>query len=202
MGQVLNIRETRKVLAEYPTIPAFPTGLSYRLYEQYVGVRDQLVDGLIFVEIGVSLVSLLFLFDPRATLIMVFVIAVIITEIYGLLSYAELKINGVTVVNIIMAVGVSVEFTAHIVRSFMVAKGSRDQRMCTAMEDMTVPVINGGISTFLGISMLASASFPYFRLYFFNMYCITIFTSLFNGLFLLPVVLSLIGPPTLTLDEE
>ena len=41
------------------------------------------------------------------------------------------------------------------------------------------------------------ATFRYFQLYFFNMYCIIIFLGLANGLILLPIVLSLVGPPPL-----
>ena len=48
----------------------------------------------------------------------------------------------------------------------------------------------------IAIIMLAFASSTLFRLYYFRMYLLIIMIGAFNGLFLLPVILSWIGPPT------
>lgn len=46
----------------------------------------------------------------------------------------------------------------------------------------------------LGVACLAFAKFPYYQLYFFRLYMLIVVLGLVNGLILLPVVLSLIGP--------
>ena len=48
----------------------------------------------------------------------------------------------------------------------------------------------------LGILVLAFAPSTLFRLYYFRMYLLIIIIGVFNGLCLLPVLLSWIGPPT------
>eukprot|EP00479_Gromia_sphaerica_P012812 TRINITY_DN6899_c0_g1_i1.p1 TRINITY_DN6899_c0_g1~~TRINITY_DN6899_c0_g1_i1.p1 ORF type:complete len:148 (-),score=14.95 TRINITY_DN6899_c0_g1_i1:100-510(-) len=134
---------------------------------------------------------------------MVGVMATCVVEIYGLLFYAGLRINGVMVLNIVMALAVIVEFTGHYSRAFMVTSGkSRNDRMAKALEEIMEPVVYGGISTFLGVVPMAFALFRYFQLYFFNMYAIIIFVGLANGLILLPILLSWLGPPSLSAGSK
>ena len=87
----------------------------------------------------------------------------------------------------------SVEFTAHTTRSFMLAVGTRSERVQEALDAMFVPILSGSFSTFLGISALAFAEFPYFRIYFFYMYMLFILIGTFNGLIVLPAILCVVG---------
>lgn len=66
-----------------------------------------------------------------------------------------------------------------------------------AMNAMGSSVIVGIASTkFLGVLVLAFAPSTLFKLYYFRMYLSIILLGVFNGLFFLPVILSIIGPPT------
>jgi len=66
-----------------------------------------------------------------------------------------------------------------------------------ALNDMGSSVIVGIASTkVIGILVLAFAPSTLFRLYYFRMYLLIILVGAFNGLCLLPVLLSWIGPPT------
>src|SRR3954468_18094879 len=67
--------------------------------------------------------------------------------------------------------------------------------MASCLEHMFVPVIHGGLSTLLGIIMLAFSEFDFVIKYFFVVMTALIIIGLFNGLAMLPVMLSLIGPP-------
>jgi len=61
-------------------------------------------------------------------------------------------------------------------------------------------VIVGIASTkFLGVLVLAFAPSTLFKLYYFRMYLCIILLGVFNGLFFLPVMLSLCGPPTVSI---
>lgn len=65
------------------------------------------------------------------------------------------------------------------------------------MNAMGSSVVVGIASTkCLGIMVLAFAPSTLFRLYYFRMYLLIIVLGVFNGLCLLPVLLSWIGPPT------
>jgi len=58
-------------------------------------------------------------------------------------------------------VGIGVEFTAHVVLAFLTSLGTRNERMASCLEHMFVPVIHGGLSTLLGIIMLAFSEFDF-----------------------------------------
>lgn len=72
-----------------------------------------------------------------------------------------------------------------------------------AMNNMGSSVVVGIASTkFLGVMVLAFAPSTLFRLYYFRMYLFIIVLGVFNGLFFLPVLLSLVGPATDELDVQ
>lgn len=60
-----------------------------------------------------------------------------------------------------------VEFTAHVVFAFLVARGTRNERMAEAIDRVFVPVIHGALSTLLGIIMLGFSEFEFVFKYFF-----------------------------------
>lgn len=110
------------------------------------------------------------------------------------------EMNAVLVVNLVTSLGFGVEFCNHIGMNFMRQKGDRNARAMAAMNNMGSSVVVGIASTkLLGILVLAFAPSTLFKLYYFRMYLFIIILGVFNGLFLLPVLLSWIGPPTVSI---
>ena len=62
-------------------------------------------------------------------------------------------------------------------------------------------VFNGGFSTFLAFVLLAGSKSHVFMV-FFKVFLLVVVFGLFNGLFVLPVVLSLIGPASYLTDSN
>ncbi|KAL5017448.1 hypothetical protein ScPMuIL_007037 [Solemya velum] len=60
-----------------------------------------------------------------------------------------LTIDTVTSVILILAIGLAVDYSAHIGHHFMTVAGSRDERTLTTLREMGLPVFNGGFSTVL-----------------------------------------------------
>jgi len=110
-----------------------------------------------------------------------------------------IEMNAVLVVNLVTSIGFGVEFCNHIGMNFMRQTGSKEVRAMKAMNNMGSSVVVGIASTkFLGIMVLAFAPSTLFKLYYFRMYLLIIVLGVFNGLFFLPVILSWIGPPTVS----
>jgi len=111
-----------------------------------------------------------------------------------------IEINAVFVVNLVTSLGFGVEFCNHIGMNFLRQRGTRQERAMKAMNEMGSSVVVGIASTkFLGVMVLAFAPSTLFRLYYFRMYMFIIVLGVFNGLFFLPVVLSMISPDA---DED
>ncbi|KAM9691730.1 protein patched homolog 2 isoform 4-T4 [Dama dama] len=78
---------------------------------------------------------------------------------------------------------------------FLTAQGSRNLRAARALERTFAPVTDGAISTLLGLLMLAGSNFDFIVRYFFVVLTILTLLGLLHGLVLLPVLLSILGPP-------
>lgn len=94
-----------------------------------------------------------------------------------------------------MALGFSVEFCVHIAIAFNRFVGKKRDRAMRAIFHMGSSVLVGiGSTKFIGVMVLAFAPSTLFRLYYFRMYLFIILLGLFNGLMVIPLLLSRIGP--------
>lgn len=71
-----------------------------------------------------------------AAVIIISVVFMILTHMGGVMSFANINANAVSLVNLVMTVGIAVEFCSHIVRWFMSAKGNRLERAHSALAHM------------------------------------------------------------------
>ena len=133
-------------------------------------------------------------------------LCVLITDVllFGFIHYWRLTLNPVLLVHIVVSVGISVDYSAHIAYAFLVenlpthlSNASMTQKRIykakMALRKMGSSVFHGGFSTFLAIFVLAPGKtyifFSMFRLWF----GIILF-GMSNGFILLPVMLSFVGP--------
>ncbi|XP_014671339.1 PREDICTED: protein patched homolog 1-like [Priapulus caudatus] len=118
-----------------------------------------------------------------------------VMELFGLLGLMGIKMSAIPAVILITGMGLGVEFTVHVCLGFVTSIGSRNRRMRITLEHMMAPVVHGAISTLLGVLMLAFSEFDFIVRYFFYTLASLIVLGLVNGLLMLPVLLSIVGPP-------
>jgi Niemann-Pick C1 protein len=113
-----------------------------------------------------------------------------------------LVIDSVSVINLVLAVGLSVDYSAHIGHCFMVKGGSsKDQRAIEALADIGASVLNGAMSTFLAVAVLLFSSSYVFRVLS-TQFALTVGLGVLHGTVLLPVLLSFFGPKPFASAEE
>lgn len=139
-------------------------------------------------------------------------VSVILVDLYilGLIYYWGLTLNPLVVVNIIVAIGTSVDFSAHIAYAYLVEEvpdsfNNTDDRIRSykaqkALSKMGSSVFHGGFSTFAAISVIGFAN-NYIFVVFYKLWFGIILFGMANGFLLVPVILSLIGP-TETVHED
>ena len=99
-------------------------------------------------------------------------------------------------INLIMCIGFSVDFSAHVSYHFMSRQNrTSPERVRDSMYALGLPIIQGACSTVIGVIGLAMAP-SYIFITFFKMVFLVIVLGALHGLILLPVLLSLFGPGT------
>ncbi|WAQ97489.1 PTHD3-like protein [Mya arenaria] len=143
---------------------------------------------------AVFLVTLFFMPHPLLLFYILVTIVMIITGIVGFMHHWGLTLSSITMIHLIMSVGFSIDYTAHICHAFMVAEGkTREEKAQQALKTAGAPIFNGAISSLIGIIMLSIAKSYIFQSFFQVMFLV-IAIGLCHSVLFLPVVLSFIGP--------
>jgi Niemann-Pick C1 protein len=167
----------------------------HRWSETDILIARELLGNLGFALLGVLLISFLMLVHPFA--VMLVVASVVTTDllIVGLMWLASIPLSTVSVVNLVLAIGLALGYTLHVLHAFMAVEGaSRRERVATVMLSTAPAVVLAAGSTFCGVVILAGASSVILRT-FFKMLLGTVVFGGYVGLFALPALLTFIGPP-------
>ncbi|EFN85001.1 Niemann-Pick C1 protein [Harpegnathos saltator] len=128
-------------------------------------------------------------------------------NVCGFMYFWGLTIDLVSCIGLELAIGLSVDYAAHVAHAFLNAKSrqddcdSRTTRALVAVRHIGAAVAYGAGSTMLAISMLAFST-SYVFTGFFRIFFLVIVFGLWHGLFFLPIVLSIIGPRSLRIVTQ
>ncbi|XP_060029577.1 NPC intracellular cholesterol transporter 1 isoform X2 [Erinaceus europaeus] len=129
---------TKTMGLEESSYRVFPYSVFYVFYEQYLTIIDDTIFNL-GVSLGaIFLVTMVLLgCEIWSAVIMCVTIAMILVNMFGVMWLWGISLNAVSLVNLVMSCGISVEFCSHVTRAFTVStKGSRVQRAEEALAHM------------------------------------------------------------------
>ena len=193
-------------------------GYTFKFYCQYLYSYRDMFTAVGFSVLGCFIASLIFSASPQSCVVLALTIFKTIIELAGVIPESSLsmetglKLNAFSLVNLCLAVGMTVEFTGHIVREFLVSKpdddkkdgylASRDSRVQKALESLGTPVLHGIVTSLITTLFLALSNTAFIRQYYFFMFFFMLVIASINGLVFLPVMLTLFGDEALETEAQ
>merc|ERR1712151_331702 len=177
--------------------PAFTYSDKFLAIEGFKIIRRELFQNVALAIMAVGIIVLITVASPATALLITMTVAFCIIEILGFMYALGIAIDSVSVINIVLAIGLSVDYSAHVGHCFMVKGNSNnnnnDERVIESLADIGAAVLQGAISTFLAVAVLLFSKSYVFSILS-KQFALTVGLGIIHGLLLLPVLLSLFGP--------
>ena len=155
------------------------------------------LDNMIFAALGVTIVLVIFL-DLRMTLFIVAILAMIDAHLLGWLWLFDITLDSIAYSQLVMAVGLTVDYVIHITHAVADAKPTNletddpneiyRQKLTIGMLEMGTSVIKGSFTTFLGVMALIFSKSEAFRI-FFLVFAGIIVVAVAHGMLLTPALM-------------
>lgn len=186
-------------------IDVFPYSKFYIFFDQYVSIV-RLTGTLLGAAVAIIFVLTSAILGSVATgAVVTTTVVMIVVDILGTMAIAGVSLNAVSLVNLVICVGIGVEFCAHIARAFMfpsrnildrapVTLRGKDARAWTALANVGGSVFSGiTVTKLLGVCVLAFTRSKIFEIYYFRIWLALVVFAAAHALIFLPVALSYFG---------
>merc|ERR1719421_1732881 len=171
---------------------AFPYSFQFLYWEETGVIGQELVQNLL--SCGAVIIILICAMIPHIR-IAPFVVGGILYSVITLVGFMHwwgITVSGVSTIYILISIGLAVDYSAHVAHMFVESTGKPEDRAVAALKRIGPSVFNAIGSTLLAVCVLGFSKSYIFRVFFKALFLTVLFGGAV-GLWLLPVMLSLVG---------
>ncbi|XP_054479312.1 patched domain-containing protein 3-like [Anoplopoma fimbria] len=159
-------------------------------YDQYDVVVSSTIKNVVVITAGMLVVSLLLIPDPLCALCVTCSIGSVTVGVTGFMVLWNVSLDSISMIVFTVCIGFTVDFSAHMSNAFVSSKKtSPNDKAVDALSSLGYPILQGAVSTILGVSVLATSEFHTFRT-FFKIFFLVMFIGMIHGLIFIPVTLT------------
>mmetsp|Transcript_22970 Transcript_22970/g.34468 ORF Transcript_22970/g.34468 Transcript_22970/m.34468 type:complete len:929 (-) Transcript_22970:474-3260(-) len=175
---------------------AFPFNAEFIYYEGDAVIKDETIKSMLISLAGVFVVTFVLIGNARVASIVLLGVCFSVVDLLGLMHFLDINLNTVSVITLALAIGLTIDFSAHIGLLFVTSVGSKKERVTRALSHLGPALTHSGFTTVIAISILAGARSYVFQVLF-KMFVLIILLGMFHGMLVVPVVLYLAGPESM-----
>lgn len=162
-------------------------------FDQYAVIVSNTIQNIVVATLAMLVISLMLIPNPICSLWVTFAIASVIVGVAGFMTFWDVNLDSVSMINLVICIGFSVDFSAHISYAFVSSnKRTANEKAIDAVYHLGYPIIQGAVSTILGVVVLSAAESYIFRTFFKIMFLVISFGAV-HGIVFIPVFLSFFG---------
>ncbi|XP_062377857.1 patched domain-containing protein 3-like [Sardina pilchardus] len=162
-------------------------------YDQYAVIVSNTIQNIVVATVIMLVISLLLIPHPLCSLWVTFAIASVIVGVAGFMALWDVNLDSISMINLVICIGFSVDFSAHISYAFVSSKKkTANEKAIDALYNLGYPIIQGAVSTIAGVVVLSAAESYIFRTFFKIMFLVILFGAL-HGIVFIPIFLTFFG---------
>ncbi|CAD0197745.1 unnamed protein product [Chrysodeixis includens] len=171
-------------------VEVFPYSVFYVYFEQYLTMWGDTFATIGYSFIGATLLNLLASgFNLLTTFAVMFTAVLVVLNMMGVMYIWSIPLNAVSCVNLIVSIGIAVEFCSHIAYAYSTSKLKGRDRVADAIQSVGATVITGITFTNIPIIVLAFSYTQLIEVFFFRMFFSLVILGFLHGMVFFPVFL-------------
>ncbi|XP_067122463.1 patched domain-containing protein 3-like [Centruroides vittatus] len=170
------------------SFPVFLSQFFFPFYDQFLTIGTISQQTLLTCGCTMLFLIILFIPDIRCFIAAVLNMISIETGVIGYMSFWGVNLDTVTMMVLIMCVGFSVDYVAHMATSYLESDEKTDMgRLKRALHSVGTPIVQGSVTTILGVIVILACP-SYIFLCFVKIVFLLITIAAFHSILLLPLL--------------